>query len=80
MRVRPGAALARVEIDDSGPGVDPAVRDRIFDAYFTTKAEGTGLGLAVVQQIVDAHGGEIAVRSATGVFVRGWIVAMIGSG
>jgi signal transduction histidine kinase len=50
---------ASVEVADNGPGVAPENRSEIFKPYFTTHAEGTGLGLAVVQQIVLAHGWEI---------------------
>jgi signal transduction histidine kinase len=50
---------AFIEISDNGPGVAPEHRADIFKPYFTTHAEGTGLGLAVVQQIVQAHGWEI---------------------
>jgi two-component sensor histidine kinase len=50
---------AFLEISDNGPGVPPENRAEIFKPYFTTNAEGTGLGLAVVQQIVLAHGWEI---------------------
>ena len=50
---------AFIEISDNGPGVPPRHRAEIFKPYFTTHAEGTGLGLAVVQQIVLAHGWEI---------------------
>jgi len=51
---------AYIEIADNGPGISPENRPEIFKPYFTTHAEGTGLGLAVVQQIVMAHGWEIA--------------------
>jgi signal transduction histidine kinase len=51
---------AFIEIADNGPGVSPENRAEIFKPYFTTHEEGTGLGLAVVQQIVLAHGWEIA--------------------
>lgn len=51
---------AFIEIADNGPGIAPENRNEIFKPYFTTHAEGTGLGLAVVQQIVLAHGWEIA--------------------
>jgi signal transduction histidine kinase len=50
---------AFIEISDNGPGVLPEQRDEIFKPYFTTHEEGTGLGLAVVQQIILAHGWEI---------------------
>jgi signal transduction histidine kinase len=48
-----------LEVRDNGPGVDPSQREEIFKPYFTTHQKGTGLGLAVVQQIVLAHGWEI---------------------
>jgi signal transduction histidine kinase len=50
---------ASLEIRDDGPGVPPNLREEIFKPYFTTQKAGTGLGLAVVQQIVLAHGWEI---------------------
>jgi len=56
-----------VSVADEGPGVDPSLRDRIFDPYFTTKVgTGTGLGLAIVKKIVLQHGGEIAVSDRPG--------------
>ncbi len=48
-----------VEIADDGPGIDPAERTRVFEAFFFKREGGIGLGLAIVQQIVNAHGGEI---------------------
>jgi len=57
---RAGATEALLEIRDNGPGVPPERRQEIFKPYFTTNQKGTGLGLAVVQQIVLAHGWEIA--------------------
>jgi signal transduction histidine kinase len=56
---RQNAAEAFLEIRDNGPGVPPERRREIFKPYFTTHQKGTGLGLAVVQQIVLAHGWEI---------------------
>ena len=50
---------ALLEVRDNGPGVAPDRRTEIFKPYFTTQKEGTGLGLAVVQQIVLAHGWEV---------------------
>jgi signal transduction histidine kinase len=56
---RQNAAEAFLEIRDNGPGVPPERRKEIFKPYFTTHQKGTGLGLAVVQQIILAHGWEI---------------------
>jgi signal transduction histidine kinase len=56
---RQDATEAFLEIRDNGPGVPPERRQEIFKPYFTTHEKGTGLGLAVVQQIVLAHGWEI---------------------
>lgn len=56
---RRNGAGAAIEICDDGPGVPPERRQEIFKPYFTTHQKGTGLGLAVVQQIVLAHGWEI---------------------
>src|SRR5206468_5695729 len=53
------AAEATLEVRDNGPGVPADRRSEIFKPYFTTQKTGTGLGLAVVQQIVLAHGWEI---------------------
>jgi two-component system sensor histidine kinase HydH len=55
-----------VEIRDTGAGIDPEHLSRIFDLYFTTKPDGTGIGLAVTQQIVTGHGGTIEVDSTLG--------------
>ncbi len=55
-----------VAIADTGPGIPPEHLDRIFEPYFTTKEGGTGLGLALAQRIVDAHGGAITVDSRPG--------------
>lgn len=62
-----GSSLARIEVADEGVGISPATEKHIFQPFFTTKATGTGLGLAVVKRIVDAHHGEISVRSGAGV-------------
>jgi two-component system sensor histidine kinase HydH len=56
----------RIEVRDTGVGIDPKDLDRIFDPYFTTKSSGTGLGLAIVQKIIEAHRGEIQVASIPG--------------
>jgi signal transduction histidine kinase len=65
VRARSDAAgprpLLRFEVADEGPGVDPKDASRIFQPFFTTKATGTGLGLAVVRRIADALGGSVEV-------------------
>jgi signal transduction histidine kinase len=62
---RQGSALV-VEVSDTGAGIAPEHLPRIFDLYFTTKPGGTGVGLAVTQQIVSAHGGSLDVDSRPG--------------
>jgi two-component system sensor histidine kinase AtoS len=57
--IKNSAAEATLEVLDNGPGVPVEERAAIFKPYFTTTQKGTGLGLAVVQQIVLAHGWEI---------------------
>jgi two-component system NtrC family sensor kinase len=59
-------AMAKVTVTDNGPGIEPANLERIFEPYFTTKANGAGLGLSIVREMVRRAGGEIAVRSEAG--------------
>jgi signal transduction histidine kinase/integral membrane sensor domain MASE1 len=62
----PERGAVRLVVQDSGPGIDPALQERIFEPFFSTKEQGTGLGLAVVRQIVESIGGRIQVVSAPG--------------
>ena len=48
-----------VAVRDSGPGIDPAHLDRVFEAFYTTKSSGTGMGLSICRSIIDAHGGRL---------------------
>lgn len=59
-------AGVEVAVEDSGPGVPSNLRERIFEPFFTTRPHGTGLGLAVVRQIVEAHGGMLQVGERRG--------------
>ena len=57
----------KLEISDTGSGLTPEERERLFTPYYTTKQHGTGLGLAIVQSVVSDHGGRISVESESGV-------------
>lgn len=61
-----GKDYVRVEIADTGQGIEPEHFDRIFERYYTTKETGTGLGLAVVERIVMAHNGKVTSSSVPG--------------
>jgi C4-dicarboxylate-specific signal transduction histidine kinase len=55
--------IVRVAVRDSGPGLAPAALERIFDAFYTTKASGLGLGLSICRSIIEAHGGRMWVTA-----------------
>lgn len=61
----------RLSVQDTGCGMSPRTRERAFDGFFTTKAQGSGLGLAFVRRVADAHGGNVSLTSEVG---RGTIV------
>ena len=48
-----------VAVRDSGPGIDPEHLERVFDAFYTTKSSGVGMGLSICRSIIDAHGGRL---------------------
>jgi signal transduction histidine kinase len=52
-----------VEIEDNGPGMEAKVKERIFEPFYTTKKGGTGIGLSIVNNVLQAYGGEITVES-----------------
>ena len=58
-----GANGALVAVRDSGPGLDAEAVDRLFEAFYTTKANGMGMGLAICRSIIEAHGGRLWVKA-----------------
>jgi len=59
-----GAGGVALSIADNGPGIAPGAMERIFDAFFTTKPSGMGMGLAICRSIVEEHGGSLTVAAA----------------
>jgi two-component system NtrC family sensor kinase len=66
VRTIAGSTVAVVEIQDSGIGIPPDIRARLFEPFFTNKPQGTGLGLSISAHIVTQHGGQIEVESVEG--------------
>lgn len=63
---REGVDMIRIGVADTGPGVPPDIRPRLFDAFNTSKASGLGLGLSICRTIVEAHGGRIGADDRPG--------------
>ena len=61
-----GPGQVRIEVRDNGGGIDPADHDRLFNPFFTTKADGLGMGLSISRSIVEAHGGRIWISGHDG--------------
>jgi signal transduction histidine kinase len=68
------AGGVRVAVQNGGPSIPDPVRPHVFDAFFTTKHDGTGLGLAVSREIVANHGGELAFESDPGQTTFGFVI------
>jgi len=58
-----GSDFVEIEVGDTGPGIDAAVIDQVFDQFFTTKPDGVGMGLSIGRSIVESHGGSIRAES-----------------
>jgi signal transduction histidine kinase len=61
-----GRPAVLIEVADDGPGMPKEVAERVFEPFYTTKTQGSGLGLAIVRKIVDAHDGQIDLRTEAG--------------
>jgi len=62
--MRHGASQLRLVVEDDGPGISPAARERLFEPFVSGKSTGMGLGLAISRAIAEAHGGSLEVRAA----------------
>jgi two-component system, NtrC family, sensor kinase len=71
---RPNPSHLEIEVEDNGVGISPDVQTKLFDAFFSTKKGGNGLGLALTQQIIRDHGGDLRLASAVG---RGTTITVI---
>ena len=58
--------MIQIEVTDTGPGIEPKNIEKLFDPSFTTKMDGTGMGLAMAKKTIEDHGGEMDVYSRKG--------------
>ena len=66
VRAKPLNEGIQIDVEDTGQGIKPEQFDKIFDLFISTKAEGTGVGLTIVKQIIEGHGGRVNVESNPG--------------
>jgi len=66
LRLAEEDGLVRIEVCDNGPGMAPEEVDKVFVPFYTTKAQGVGLGMPIVKRLVELHQGEISIRSRPG--------------
>jgi two-component system sensor histidine kinase AtoS len=62
----PAAGTISVTLEDTGCGMSDATLARVFDLFFTTKPEGTGLGMALARSVIQRHGGQLSITSGVG--------------
>ena len=53
-----------IDITDNGPGIPPEIMDKVFIPFFTTKSEGTGIGLSLCKEIIRCHEGHLAIKES----------------
>jgi two-component system NtrC family sensor kinase len=70
IEARPAPAFLQLAVQDSGPGIRPEARDHLFEPFYTTKANGTGLGLALSRECVETSGGRLELDAASGAGAR----------
>lgn len=79
VEVRRDAGRVVIAVEDAGPGVDPALRERVFDPFFSTKPEGIGLGLSTVAQLAASMDGTVTLERASGGGAR-FVIGFPGAG
>ncbi len=66
VRAKPLNGGIQIDVEDTGQGIEPEQLDKIFDLFLSTKEDGTGVGLTIVKQIIEGHGGQVNVESKPG--------------